>query len=75
MRICSDLPKRVNIQALLSVYPTTHKAVAPFTANEKYIAYLPLAHVLELLAENLMLVFGVPIGKWKKNSTGFLKTH
>ena len=27
-----------------------------------YIGYLPLAHVLELIAENMMMVFGVSIG-------------
>ena len=30
--------------------------------NDMYIGYLPLAHVLELIAENMMMVFGVAIG-------------
>lgn len=30
--------------------------------NDLYIAYLPLAHVLELIVENFMLYAGVPIG-------------
>ena len=30
--------------------------------TDRYIAILPLAHVLELLAENIMLVMGIPIG-------------
>jgi len=30
--------------------------------NDMYIAYLPLAHVLELLSECTMLLLGVPIG-------------
>ena len=35
--------------------------------DEAYIAYLPLAHVLELLSENTMLLFGI-----KVNVTDFL---
>merc|ERR1711983_700110 len=27
-----------------------------------YIGYLPLAHVLELIAESMMMIFGIPIG-------------
>ena len=30
--------------------------------TDRFIAYLPLAHILELLAENLMLIMGVAIG-------------
>merc|ERR1711892_1405843 len=32
------------------------------SSADMYIGYLPLAHVLELIAENMMLVFGVSIG-------------
>ena len=32
------------------------------TEEDMYIGYLPLAHVLELIAENTMLVFGVAVG-------------
>eukprot|EP00092_Neocalanus_flemingeri_P017052 GFUD01018440.1.p1 GENE.GFUD01018440.1~~GFUD01018440.1.p1 ORF type:complete len:721 (+),score=167.25 GFUD01018440.1:139-2301(+) len=32
------------------------------TDNDLYIAYLPLAHVLELIAESMMMVNGVSIG-------------
>ena len=32
------------------------------TEDDMYIGYLPLAHVLELIAENMMMVFGVAIG-------------
>ena len=31
--------------------------------DETYIAYLPLAHVLELLSENTMLLFGIKVSK------------
>ena len=30
--------------------------------SDRWIGYLPLAHILELLAEMMMLVFGIPIG-------------
>ena len=30
--------------------------------DDKWIGYLPLAHILELLAEMMMLVFGIRIG-------------
>ncbi|KAF2357638.1 AMP-dependent synthetase/ligase [Trinorchestia longiramus] len=30
--------------------------------NDVYIAYLPLAHVLELMGETIMLLYGVPMG-------------
>ncbi|XP_071541839.1 long-chain-fatty-acid--CoA ligase 4 isoform X1 [Panulirus ornatus] len=32
------------------------------TKDDVYMAYLPLAHVLELMAESMMLMFGVPMG-------------
>ena len=31
------------------------------TVDQIYIAYLPLAHVLELLSENTMLLFGIKV--------------
>ncbi|KAK3888793.1 hypothetical protein Pcinc_007177 [Petrolisthes cinctipes] len=30
--------------------------------DDIYLAYLPLAHVLELMAESMMMMFGVPMG-------------
>lgn len=30
--------------------------------DDVYLAYLPLAHVLELMAESMMIMFGVPMG-------------
>ena len=32
------------------------------TDKDMYIGYLPLAHVLELIAESMMMVLGVSIG-------------
>ena len=36
--------------------------------SDRWIGYLPLAHILELLAEMMMLVFGVPIGYSSPNT-------
>ncbi len=50
------------MQALYCMLPTASEAVGRLTQHEAYIGYLPLAHVLEMLAEFTMLVLGVPIG-------------
>ena len=53
------------VQALYSIIPTACDALgisAAVRPDDCYIAILPLAHVLELLAENIMLVVGIPIG-------------
>jgi len=51
------------IQALFSIIPIAcDDALYPTKPTDRYIAVLPLAHVLELLAENLCLVLGIPIG-------------
>jgi len=36
--------------------------IAPFKPKDRYIGYLPLAHVLELLAETSCLMYGIKIG-------------
>ena len=33
-----------------------------FPRDDVYIAFLPLAHVMELLAENVMMLFGIRVG-------------
>jgi len=50
------------VQALFSIIPTVTDSVGSVRPSDCYIAILPLAHVLELLAENLMLVLGIPVG-------------
>jgi len=50
------------IHAMFSLVPTVCDSIQKAQANDKYIAVLPLAHVLELLAENVMMVMGIPIG-------------
>ena len=31
--------------------------------TDVYLAFLPLAHVMELLAENVMMLFGIRVGR------------
>jgi len=50
------------MQAVYCILPTATEAIMPMTDEDCYIAILPLAHVLELLAENMCLVLGMPIG-------------
>jgi len=50
------------IHAIFSLIPTVCDGVLPVRATDRYIGVLPLAHVLELLAENIMMVMGIPIG-------------
>jgi len=50
------------VQAICCILPTAENAANPLYDQDKYIAVLPLAHVLELIAENIMLLMGVPIG-------------
>merc|ERR1719447_1239135 len=50
------------VQALYCIIPTACDALGTPKPYDCYLAILPLAHVLELLAENLMLVMGIPIG-------------
>jgi len=51
------------IHAMFSLIPTVcDGSIGTVQPDDKYIAVLPLAHVLELLAENVMMVMGVPIG-------------
>jgi len=50
------------IYSLFSLIPTLTLGMLPFKDDDIYMALLPLAHVLELLAENIMMVVGIPIG-------------
>ena len=42
--------------------------------DDIYIAFLPLAHVLELLAENTMMLFGVKVGYSSPNTMTDMST-
>ncbi|KAL2317800.1 hypothetical protein Fmac_031676 [Flemingia macrophylla] len=60
----TGLPKGVmmthaNVLATLSAVMTI---VPDIGTKDVYLAYLPMAHILELAAENLMAAVGVPIG-------------
>ena len=46
----------------------------PFYPEDVYIAYLPLAHVLELLSECTMMLFGGPVGYSSPNTMTDLST-
>jgi long-chain acyl-CoA synthetase len=45
-----------------------------FTPQDVYIAYLPLAHVLELLSECTMMMFGIPVGYSSPNTMTDMST-
>ncbi len=42
--------------------------IAKFSQRDRYIGYLPLAHVLEMLAETACLVYGIKIGYSSANT-------
>jgi long-chain acyl-CoA synthetase len=42
--------------------------IAQFKPNDRYIGYLPLAHVLELLAETSCLLYGIKVGYSSPNT-------
>lgn len=42
--------------------------------DDVYIAYLPLAHVLELLSENTMMLFGIRVGYSSPNTMTDMST-
>jgi len=46
----------------------------PFYPDDVYIGYLPLAHVLELLSETTMMMFGVPVGYSSPNTMTDMST-
>jgi len=56
-----------NIVSCVKSY-TAHLNDARFIDTDTYIGYLPLAHILELIAENMMVVFGVAIGYSSPNT-------
>ena len=45
-----------------------------FEPNDIYMAYLPLAHELELLSECTMMVFGVAVGYSSPNTMTDMST-
>jgi len=56
------LTHRNIVQALYCILPTICEAVSSPSSSDAYVAYLPLAHILEYLAENAMILLGVPVG-------------
>jgi len=72
----TDVPKGVIlthanlVQAVFCLMPTCE--TIDLRPDDCYIALLPLAHVLELLAESMLLALGIPIGY--SNPKTFLDT-
>ena len=59
------------VSALLSLMTVASRAIlaeGPVTTNDSYIAFLPLAHVLEMLAEHVMLLMGIKLGYSNPNT-------
>lgn len=66
----TGVPKGVVLphSALVATVKAFHFVVEPVRHDDIYLGYLPLAHILELLAENTMMVMGVPIGYSSPNT-------
>lgn len=56
------------VNALFSLVGLAEGTVGSVQDDDSYIGYLPLAHVLELLAESTMLIMGIGIGYSSPNS-------
>ena len=50
------------VNAMLSVASYVGPYHDGVSGQQTYVAFLPLAHVLEFVAENVMLIFGVSVG-------------
>ena len=50
------------VSGIFSLLPLANMALPNVSADDTYIAFLPLAHVLEMLAEHVMLIMGVKLG-------------
>lgn len=66
----TGVPKGVVLphSALMATVRAFHFVADPVRRDDIYLGYLPLAHILELLAENTMMVMGVPIGYSSPNT-------
>jgi len=66
----TGIPKGVVLphSALVATVRAFHFVAHPINSSDIYLGYLPLAHILELLAENTMMVMGVPIGYSSPNT-------
>ena len=66
----TGIPKGVVLphSALIATVKAFHFVAAPLEAGDIYLGYLPLAHILELLAESRMMTQGIPIGYSSPNT-------
>lgn len=60
----TDKPKGVIMTHgnIMSAMAGQFESLPPIHRNDIYIGYLPLAHVLELCCENVVLSHGIPVG-------------
>ena len=56
------------VGALFSLIGLAEKTMDSINDEDRYIGYLPVAHVLELLAEHTMYMLGVGIGYSSPNT-------
>jgi len=56
------------VSGVLSLTPMALRAVPYIDDTDSYIAFLPLAHVLEICAEHVMLLLGIKIGYSSPNT-------
>jgi len=66
----TGVPKGVVLphSALMATVRAFTFVVNPVKPGDIYLGYLPLAHILELLSENTMMVSGIPIGYSSPNT-------
>lgn len=56
------------VKSILSAAAPAIVANGPVSSDDSYIAFLPLAHVLEMLAEHVMMIMGIKIGYSSPNT-------
>jgi long-chain acyl-CoA synthetase len=66
----TGVPKGVVLphESLVSTLESFHFVVHPVKPGDIYLGYLPLAHILELLSEFIMIVQGIPVGYSSPNT-------
>ena len=62
------LTHKCMVSALISLINIAERTCGTVKKTDSYIGFLPLAHVLELLAENVMLALGIGVGYSSPNS-------
>ncbi len=61
--VLSHANMMAGVKAILPLaYKAVNAASRPLNSKDSYIAFLPLAHVLEMLAEHVILLLGIRLG-------------